>query len=87
MQWKRFTAEQNSWKKEEDLENARELVEEFKEKINAEVRKQEKLDMAEEKDFRRGKLFRRYTARMLYRWDNGKFKKEYLKKLEKNWNR
>jgi len=44
-------------------------------------------DMAEEKDFRRGKLFRRYTARMLYRWDNGKFKKEYLKKLEKNWNR
>jgi len=22
---------------------------------------------------------------MLYRWDNGKFKEEYLKKLERNW--
>jgi len=50
VQWKRFTAEQDSWKKEEDLENARELVEEFKGKINVEVRRQEKLDMAEEKD-------------------------------------
>ena len=24
---------------------------------------------------------------MLYRWDDGKFEKKYLKKLEKNWNR
>jgi len=22
---------------------------------------------------------------MLYRWDNGKFKEEYLRKLERNW--
>jgi len=22
---------------------------------------------------------------MLYRWDDGKFKEEYLKKLERNW--
>ena len=24
---------------------------------------------------------------MLYRWDNGRFEKEYLKKLERNWNK
>jgi len=27
----------------------------------------------------------RFTAKMLYGWDNGKFDREYLKKLERNW--
>jgi len=26
-------------------------------------------------------------VRMLYEWDNGKFEEEYLKKLERNWQR
>jgi len=65
------------------LKNARESVEEFKERMNAKVRRQEKLDVAEEKVFRRGELPEKYIARMLYRWDD-KFEKEYLKKLEKN---
>ena len=39
VQWKRFTVEHNSWKKEENLENAKEVVAEFKRRINAEVRK------------------------------------------------
>ena len=43
--------------------------------------------MAEEKDFRRGELLWKFTAKMLYGWDDGKFEKEYLKKLEKNWRR
>ena len=29
----------------------------------------------------------RYTAKLLYGWDDKKFDEEYLKKLEKNWNR
>ena len=41
--------------------------------------------MAEEKDFRREELLGRYTAKMLYEWDNIKFKKEYLRNLERNW--
>jgi len=41
--------------------------------------------MTEKKDFRRGELLGKYTAKMLYGWDNGKFKNEYLKKLERNW--
>ena len=53
--------------------------------MNAEVRRQEKLYLVEEKDFRRAGLLGKYTAKLLYRWDNGKFKDEYLKKLEKNW--
>ena len=38
VQWKEFTAENDIWKKKEDLENAKELVEEFKGRLNAEVR-------------------------------------------------
>ena len=48
--------EHDTWEKREALENARETLEEFEEKINVEIRKQEKLDMAEERDFRRGEL-------------------------------
>jgi len=38
----------------------------------------------EERDFRRGELLEKFTVKMLYRWDNRKFEKEYLKKLERN---
>ena len=85
MQWKGFTVEHDTWERKEDLENAREVLEEFKERMNAEERRQEKLDMAEEKNFRREELLGKFTAKMLYRWDDGKFEEEYLRKLEGNW--
>jgi len=53
--------------------------------MNAEVRRQKILNRAEEKNFRRGELSGKYTAKMLYGWDDGKFEKEYLRKLERNW--
>ena len=43
--------------------------------------------MVEKRDFRRGELLWKFTVKMLYRWDNGKFEKEYLKKLKRNWRR
>ena len=58
---------------------------EFEGKMSTEVRRQEKLDRTEEKDFRRGELLEKYMAKMLYGWDDGKFEKEYLRKLERNW--
>ena len=40
VQQMQFTAEEhNSWEREEDLENAKETVAEFKERVNAEVRR------------------------------------------------
>ena len=66
------------------MENIKEAVAEFEERVNAEVRRQKKLNMAEERDFRKGKLPGKYTAKMLYRWNNRKFEDEYLKKLERN---
>jgi len=72
----------------------RELVNEFKERISAEVRQQEgtdkmwriKLNQNIEK-FRRSELSEKYTAKILFRWDNKKFEDKYLKKLERNWQR
>jgi len=61
------------------------VLEEFKGRMKAEVRRQEKIDMAEERDFRRGELPEKFIAKMLYEWDDGKFEEEYLRKLERNW--
>jgi len=41
----------------------------------------------EVEEFKRGKLPGRYTAKLLYGWDDKKFDEEYLKKLKRNWNR
>ena len=60
---------------------------EFEGRISIEVRKQEKLDIVEEKDFRRGELPGKYTAKILYKWNNRRFENKYLRKLEKNWQR
>ena len=85
VRWKGFIAENDIWERKEDLENAREALEEFEGRMNTEVRRQEKLDIAEEKDFRRGELLGKFMAKILYRWDDRKFKEEYLRKLERNW--
>jgi len=77
----------------ENLKNAGRKIEEFeKGRFEEEIRrirmkkgKETKLN-PEAEEFRRGELPGRYTAKLLYRWDDKKFE-EYLKKLEKNWNR
>jgi len=42
VRWKGFMAEHNTWERKEDLGNAREVLEEFEERMNAEVRRQDK---------------------------------------------
>ena len=41
--------------------------------------------MVEERDFKREELLEKYIAKILYKQDNRRFEKEYLRKLEKNW--
>ena len=67
--WKGFIAENNSWEKE-NLKNAKEEVVDFEGRMNTEVRRQERLDWAEEKDFRRAELPGKYTVKLLYGWDD-----------------
>jgi len=48
VRWKGFTAEHDTWERREDLGNAKEVLKEFKGRIDIEVRRQEKIDRAEE---------------------------------------
>ena len=66
------------------MKNAEKALKEFKGRISIEVRRQERIDIAKERDFRRGELLGKFTAKMLYRWDNGKFEDKYLKRLERS---
>ena len=72
----------------------RELVNKFEERSEVEVRRQEGIEKRwkvklnpEVNKFKRSKLLEKYTAKLLFRWNNKKFKDEYLKKLERNWQR
>jgi len=80
--WKGFTAEGDTWERRENLKNAGELIEEF-ERGEVVVRRQ----VEEEGEYKRMELPGRFTAKMLYGWDDQKFEEEYLNKLEKNWKR
>ena len=81
IRWKGFTAEGDTWERRENLKNAEKLIEEF-EQEGIEVRRQEKV-----KEYRRMELLGKYTAKLLYGWNDQKFEEEYLNKLEKNWKR
>ena len=66
VKWKGFMVKHDSWEREKDLENTKEVVAEFEERMSIEVRRQEKLDRTEERDFRREELPEKYMAKMLY---------------------
>jgi len=80
IRWKGFTAEGDTWEKKENLKNTVELIEKFKwgEVV---VRQQ----VEEEGEYKRMELPGKYTAKLLYGWDDRRFEEEYLNKLEKNW--
>jgi len=94
VKWKGYTAEENIWEGLENLKNAGEKIEEFEKgrfeeeiwRIRMKKGKEIKLN-PEAEEFKREELPGRYTAKLLYGWDDKKFDEEYLKKLQKNWNR
>jgi len=67
-------------------------VDDFKKRISIEIRKQEEVNWEQKRgsdqkteEFKRMELPGRYMTKILYGWDNRKFKAEYLRKLERNW--
>ena len=70
--------------KVEEFENGK--FEEEIQRIRLKKGKEIKLN-PEMEEFKRGELPGRYIVKLLYGWDDKKFDEEYLKKLEKNWNR
>ena len=49
------------------MENTKEVVVGFEERMNVKVRRQVKLDKTEKRDFRREKLLGKYIVKILYR--------------------
>ena len=94
VKWKGYMVEENMWKGVENLKNAIETVKEFEkgrfeeeiQRIRMKKGKEMKLNPKAE-EFRRGELSGKYTVKLLYGWNDKKFDEEYLKKLERNWNR
>jgi len=76
VRWKGYMAEEDSWEKEINLKNAKEAVKKYEKEYRREGRR-----MKEEQR----EMLGRFTTKILYGWDNGKFDREYLKKLERNW--
>ena len=79
IRWKGFTVEGDTWERKENLKNAEELIEEF-EQGEVVVRR----EVEEEGEYKRMELPGKYMAKLLYGWDDRRFKEEYLNKLEKN---
>ena len=87
VRWKGYMAGEDTWENRENLENAKELVEEFKREHGEEVeelRRQEQEE--EEKEFSR-ELPREFTAKLLYGWGRRRYEREQEKRWDKNWYR
>ena len=98
VRWKSYTVEEDTWEGLENLKNAIDLVEEFEKEIREEevwqVEKRKGKQKAIEVELnpgaeklKRSELSGKYTARILFGWDDNKFEDEYLKKLERSWTR
>jgi len=86
VRWKGFTAESDTWEGRENLENAKEAIEEFEKEYQRDmedVARQER----EETTFKRGELPGKFTAKMLYGWSDKRYDQKYWGRLERNWRR
>jgi len=72
--------EKDTWKPRENLGNAEDLVQEFKEEYSK-IRRARKRN---NKENRKEELLGRYTAKILYGWNNKRFDEEYWGQLERN---
>jgi len=82
--WKGFTAESDTWEGRENLENAKEAIEEFEKEYQRDI---EDVAQQEHKEgtFRQGELPGRFMAKKLYGWSDKRYDQEYWGRMEKNW--
>jgi len=81
---KGFMAEFDTWEEKENLENAKEAVEEFEKEYWRDI---EEVNWQERKKgtFRRGEFPGRFIARKLFGWSDKQYDQEYWERLERNW--
>jgi len=80
VRWKGYTAEADTWESKENLENARELVEEFERKYGEEAEELRRQELKEEKKEFSCELPREFTAKLLYEWGRKRYEREREKR-------
>jgi len=86
VRWKGYTAEADTWESRENLENTRELVEEFEREYGKEAEKLRRQELEEEKKEFSCELPREFTAKLLYGWGRRRYEREREKRWDENWN-
>jgi len=86
VRWKGYIVEEDTWKNRENLENAKELVEEFKRKYREEIKKLKQQELEKEEKKFSWELSREFMAKLLYGWGKKRYKREREKRWDKNWN-
>jgi len=82
--WKGFMVESDTWEGKENLENAKEAIEEFEKKYQQDMEDVVRQEH-EERTFRQGELPGRFMAKKLYGWSDKRYDQEYWGRMEKNW--
>jgi len=71
---------EDTWENRENLENAKELVEEFERKYGEEAKELRRQELEEEEKKFSRELPREFTAKLLYRWRRKRYKREREKR-------
>ena len=77
--------EEDTWENRENLENAKELVEEFKRIYGEEVEELRQQKLKEEEKKFSWELPREFIAKLLYSWEKRKYEREREKRWDENW--
>ena len=85
VQWKGYIAKGDTWESRENLENAKELVEEFEREYGEEVEELRWQEQEEEKKEFSWELPREFTAKLLYGWGRKRYEREREKRWDENW--
>jgi len=85
VRWKGYMVEEDTWENRENLENAKELVEDFEREYGEEVKELRRQEQEEEEKEFSHELPREFTAKILYGWGSKRYKKEREKRWDENW--
>jgi len=85
VRWKGYMAGENTWENRKNLENAKELVEEFEREHGEEVEELRWQEQEEKEKKFSWELPREFIAKLLYGWGKRRYKREREKRWDENW--
>jgi len=77
--------EEDTWESRKNLENTKELVEEFKKEYGKETEEIQQQKEEEDKKVFLRELPERFTAKILWEWSNKEYERQREKRCKENW--